>query len=190
VFAAAGDCQPFYDAMGSGPYSQSRCGVWSANDGLRTWTVTRGVSGFLIAIIWQQLAANDWVSVLRSVETTAGQWDDITIVTGNTDSGPADELISGTRIAGASGKLAMAVIDIRSGGPRVVAVHPTGNHGVAVLRPGAGIEIWSAVEGDAIPKCCPMEFTQSFLVVIEGSWFVDTRGIVPTGDPAIPESEF
>lgn len=190
VLTDAGNCQAFYDAMAAGPYSQSSCGVWTANDGQRTWTVTRGASGFLIAIIWQQIAANDWVPVLRALETTAGQWDDITIVTGNTDSGPADELIAGTRIAGASGKLAISLIDIRSGNPRVVAVIPTGNHGVAVLHPGAGIEMWSAVEGDAIPKCCPLEFTQSFLVAAEGGWFIDTRGTVPTGDPAIPESEF
>ncbi len=190
VLTAAGNCQAFYDAMAAGPYSQSSCGVWTANDGPRTWTVTRGAAGFLIGVIWQQIASNDWVPVLRAAETTAGQWSDITILTGNTDSGPADELISGTRIAGASGKLAMAVIDIRSGNPRVVAVHPTGNHGVAVLRPGAGIEVWSAVEGDAIPKCCPLEFTQSFLLLIDGAWFVDTRGTVPTDDPAIPVSDF
>ncbi len=190
VLTAAGNCQPFYDALASGPYTQSRCGVWTANDGDRTWTVTRGASGFLIAIIWQQIAANDWVPVLRAPETTAGQWSDITIITGNTDTGPGDELVAGTRIAGASGKLAISLIDVRSGSPSVVAVHPTGNHGVAVLRVGAGVEVWSAVEGADIPKCCPTMFTQSFLVFIDGKWYVATRGTVPTGDPAIPDSDF
>lgn len=190
VLAGPGVCDPFYVGLAAGPYTQSRCGVWNASDGQRTWTVTRGVSGYLIAIIWQQTAPNTWVPVLRALEPTPGQWDDIAIVTGNTDSGPADELVSGTHIAGASGKLAVAVIDIRSGTPRVVAVHPTAMHGIALLRSGVGVEVWSAVEGADIPKCCPTFFTQSFLVLIDTAWFVDTRGTVPAGDPSIPGSEF
>lgn len=190
VGAAAGACQSFYDALAAGPYTQSRCGVWAASDGDRTWTVTRGASGFLIAIIWQQTSPNNWAPVLRAPEETAGQWSDIVIVTGNTDTGPGDELVAGTRIAGASGKLAISLIDIRSGAPKVVAVHPTGNHGVAVLRLGVGVEVWSAVQADNIPKCCPTMFTQGFLVFIDGKWYVDTRGTVPTGDPAIPDSDF
>lgn len=190
VLAGPGECDPFYAGLAAGPYTQSRCGVWNASDGQRTWTVTRGVSGYLIAIIWQQTAPNTWVPVLRALETTPGQWDDIAIVTGNTDSGPSDELVSGTHIAGASGKLAVAVIDIRSGTPRVVAVHPTAMHGIALLRSGVGVEVWSAVEGADIPKCCPTFFTQSFLVLIDAAWIVDTRGTVPVGDPSIPVSEF
>jgi len=190
VFAALGSCEPFYEALAGGPYTQSRCGVWDASGGQRMWTVTRGVSGILIAIIWQPASPSSWVAVMRAQETDPGQWDDIAIVTGNTDSGPSDELVSGTRIAGASGKLAVVVIDVRSGTPRVVAVHPTGNHGVAVLRPGVGIEVWSAVEAEDIPKCCPTEFVQSFLRLVDTAWFVDTRGTVPADDPAIPVSEF
>ena len=190
VNAAPGVCDPFYVGLAAGPYTESRCGVWNANDGQRTWTVTRGATGFLVAMIWQQSAPNNWVPSLRAVETTAGQWSDITIVTGNTDSGPADELIAGTRIAGVSGKLAVAVVDVRSGTPKVVAVHPTGNHGVAVLHPGVGIEVWSAVESDAIPKCCPTAFTQSFLVLVDGAWFVNSGVTLSAGDPAIPVSEF
>ena len=189
VVAAAGECDPFYTALAAGPYTQSRCGVWNANGGQRTWTVTRGAAGFLLGIIWQQTAPNTWVPVVRALETTAGQWSDITIDTANFDSGPGDELVSGTRIAGASGKLAVVIIDIRASNPRVVAVHPTGNHGVARLMP-VGVEMWSAVQGDAIPKCCPLEFVHSFLEVIDGDWFVETRETVPTGDSSIPTSDF
>jgi hypothetical protein len=72
----------------------------------------------------------------------------------------------------------------------VVAVHPTGNHGVALLRPGIGIEVWSAVEAEGIPKCCPTTFVQSFLVTVDGDWFVNSGATMPAGDPAIPVSEF
>ncbi len=190
VIAGAGECQPFYDGMAAGPYAVTRCGVWNANDLARTWTVTRDAIGSLVAIIWQPSGPNTWVPVLRMREPTPGQWSDITIVTGNTDSGPSDELVSGVRIAGISRKLAVVVVDVRAGSPRVVAVHPTGLSGVAVVRPGIGVEVWSGVEAEGEAKCCPSTFAQSFLVLVDGKWFVDARGSVLAGDPAIPVSEF
>ncbi len=190
VIASAGECQSFYDGMAAGPYAVTRCGVWNANDLARTWTVTRDAIGSLVAIIWQPSGPNTWVPVMRMREPTPGQWSDITIVTGNTDSGPSDELVSGVRIAGASGKLAVVIVDIRSGTPRVVAVQPTGLQGVAVLRPGIGVEIWSGVEVEGEQKCCPTNFAHSYLVLIDGKWYVDARGSVLAGDPAIPASEF
>ena len=127
---------------------------------------------------------------MRAREPTTGQWDDITILTGNTDSGPSDELVAGTLIAGASDKLALALIDIRSGSPLVVAVHPTAFQGVAVLHPGNGVEVWSGTEGADVPKCCPVTYAQSFLVAVDGAWVIQTGATVPAGDPAIPVSEF
>lgn len=189
VNAAPGVCQPFFDGLAAGPYTVTRCGVWSPSDGQRTWTVTRDATGSLVAIIWQQSVPNTWIPVLRMRETTPSQWSDITILTGNTDSGPNDELVSGVRIAGVSKKLAVAVVDIRGGNPRVVAVHPTGLSGVAVLRPGIGVEVWSGVEAEGDPKCCPTNFAQSFLVAVDGAWYVQSGATVPAGDPSIPASE-
>ncbi len=189
VVAELGLCEPFYAALAGGPYTIQRCGVWNAYGGPRMWTVTRGVTGFLFAFIWQPSAPGTWVPVLRMQEPTAGQWDDVTILTGNTDSGPNDELVSGVHIHGASERLSVALIDVRSGTPRVLAVLPIGNHGVALLRAGVGIEMWSAVEAEGVPNCCPLNFVQSFLVAVDGDWFINSGVTVPVGDPSIPVSE-
>ena len=190
VIAELGVCEPFYEALAGGPYTIQRCGVWNAYGAPRMWTVTRGVTGFLFAFIWQPSGPNTWLPVLRMQEPTPGQWDDVTILTGNTDSGPNDELVSGVHIHGVSERLSVALIDVRSGTPRVLAVLPIGNHGVALLRTGVGIEMWSAVEAEGVPNCCPLNFVQSFLVAIDGDWFINSGATVPADDPSIPPTQF
>ncbi len=185
-----GVCEPLYDAIAGGPYSVQRCGVWNAVGGQRMWTVTKGASGLFFAIVWQQNAPNNWVPVLRSHEAVAGVWDDFTIATGNIDSGPNDELVSGIRVAGSGGFLSVAIVDIRSDNPYALAVYNEIAQGIAVLSPGNGVLLWQAVYGTTDPECCPSSFLRHHLTATDGVWFVSDGPIVATGDPAIPVSEF
>ena len=190
VTAEPGVCEPFYEAIAGGPYTMQRCGIWNAQGGQRMWTVTLGVDALLHAYIWQQSAPNNWVPVMRIVQAAPGVWDDINIVTGNIDTGENDELVSGIRIAGTGGFLSVNVVDIRSGNPRSMAVYNEIPGGIAVLRPNNGVELWSAVYADTDPECCPSHFQQYALVAAGSDWFVVTGPSVPTGDPAIPLTQF
>lgn len=190
VTAAPGVCEPFYDAIAGGPYSVQRCGLWNAIGGQRMWTVTKGATGRFFAIVWQQSAPNNWVPMLRAVEDAPGVWSDFTIRTGNIDSGSNDELVSAARIAGTGDYLDIAVVDIRAGDPRVMAVRNENTKGVAVLRAGNGVEVWAGVYADGDPGCCPSTFVQTFVTAVVGEWFVSVGATLAAGDPAIPLTEF
>lgn len=192
VSAAAGACAPFYDAIGAGSYSVQRCGVWNAVGGQRMWTLTKGASANsrFFVIVWQQSAPNVWRPVLRAVEEAAGQWADATVRTGNIDSGANDELVVGFRTAGTGGYLDMEIVDIRSGSPRVVAVFPGAAKGAAVLVPGGGVDVWSAVYGTGEPVCCPSGFQQYQILPSPGGWIVVEGVGATTGDAVIPSSQF
>ena len=190
VTAAPGVCEPFYDAIAGGPYTVQRCGLWNAIGGQRVWTVTKGATGRFFAIVWQQSAPNTWVPLLRALEGSPGVWSDFTIRTANIDSGSNDELVSAVRIAGTGDYLDVAVVDIRSGEPRVMAVHNENTKGVAVLRAGSGVEVWSGVYADGDPGCCPSRFVQTFVTADGGDWFVRVGATLPAGDPGIPLTEF
>lgn len=190
VTADAGVCEPFYEAIAGGPYTDQRCGTWNAIGGQRMWTITKGATGRFFAIVWQQSAPNNWVPMLRSLEELAGVWSDFTIVTGNIDSGSNDELVSGIRIAGSGGFLSVEVVDIRSGNPRSMAVYNEVAQGIAALLPSNGVELWEAQYGDADPECCPSNFLRHHLTATGGDWFVSAGPTVPAGDAAIPLSEF
>ena len=190
VPAEVGECQPLYDAIAGGPYTIERCGVWNAQGGARMWTITLGVGGLLHAYVWQQSALNNWVPVMRAVQTAPGEWSDFNIVTGNIDSGENDELVSGLRLAGSGGYLNVSVVDIRSGNPRVMAVLNEIPSGIAVLRPNDGVETWAAVHADADPECCPSSFQRFTLFAAGSDWLGVPGPTVPTGDPAIPPTQF
>ncbi len=190
VTAEPGECEPFYEAIAGGPYTVQRCGIWNAQGGQRMWTITLGATGRHFAIIWQQSAPNTWVPMMRVLEAAAGVWSEFTIVTGNIDSGGNDELVSGIRVAGSGGYLSVAVIDIRSGNPRTMAVYNEIAQGIAVLLPGNGVEIWEAQYAGGEPECCPGSFLRHHLTATDGNWFVSAGPAVATGDPAIPSSEF
>jgi hypothetical protein len=189
VSAAPGVCEPFYTAIAGGSYTVQRCGIWNAIGGQRMWTVTKGATDRFFAIVWQQSAPNTWIPLLRAVEESPGVWSDFTIRTGNIDSGSNDELVSGARIAGTGGYLDVSVVDIRSGNPRVMAVYNESTKGVAVLRPGGGVEIWSGVYADTDPGCCPSSFVQHLLVADGPDWLLASGATLPAGDPAIPLTE-
>lgn len=191
VTAPAGTCAPFYDAIAGGPYTVSECGVWNAIGGQRMWTVTKGSTGRFFAIIWQQTAPNNWVPRMRALEEAAGVWDDFTIRTGNIDSGSNDELVSGARIAGTGGYLDLAVVDIRSGNPRVMAVSNGIPKGSAVLRASTGVEYWTGIYAPADPGCCPSSFQRFTIFATDGGdWLVVPGATLAAGDPGIPVSEF
>lgn len=190
VAAAAGVCEPFYAAIGGGPNTVQRCGIWNAVGGQRMWTITKGVSGQFFAIIWQQNAPNNWVPRMRAREEAPGVWADFAIRTGNIDAGPNDELVSGARFAGTGQYLDLAILDIRSGNPRVMAVSNGISKASAVLRAGGGVEFWSAIFAPADPGCCPSSF-QRFTIYAAGSdWLVVPGPTVAPDDPSIPLSEF
>jgi len=190
VSAEPGACAPFYDAIAGGVYTVQECGIWNAIGGQRMWTVTKGSSGRFFAIIWQQNALNTWVPVMRSLEAVAGVWDDFTIVTGNIDSGSNDELVSGIRIAGSGGYLSIDIVDIRSGNPRTMAVYNEIPQGIAVLAPSVGVQVFVPQYGDADPECCPSAYQRFTIYAAGGDWLVVPGPALPTGDPAIPVSEF
>ncbi|MEQ1873325.1 MAG: hypothetical protein ABL953_06320 [Ilumatobacteraceae bacterium] len=191
VTATPGTCEPFYEAIAGGPYSVQRCGIWNAVGGQRMWTVTKGATGRFFAIIWQQSAPNNWVPRLRALEEAEGVWDNFIILTGNIDSGANDELVSGARLAGSGGYLDLAVVDIRSGNPRVMAVANGIESGTAVLRASVGVEYWTAIYADADPLCCPSSFQRSTMFATGGGdWLIAPGATLATGDPAIPVSEF
>ena len=185
-----GVCEPLYDAIAGGPYSVQRCGLWNALGGQRMWTVTNGADGRFFAVVWQQSAPNNWVPMLRAREAVAGVWSDFTIVTGNIDTGPNDELDSGIRVAGSGGYLSIDIVDIRSGNPRSMAVYNEIAQGIAVLLPSNGVEMWEAQYADGEPECCPGTYLRHHLTATGGDWFVSAGPAVPTGDPAIPASAF
>ena len=190
VSAEPGACEPFYDAIAGGPYTAQRCGIWDALGGQRMWTVTLGATGRHFAIIWQQTAPNTWVPAMRVLEAAAGVWSELTIVTGNIDSGENDELVAGFRLAGSGGYLNVAVIDIRSGAPRTMAVYNELAQGIAALLPGNGVELWEAQYADGEPECCPGMFLRHHLTATAGVWFVSAGPALSAGDPAIPASQF
>ncbi len=190
VTAAPGSCEPFYEAIAGGPYAVQRCGLWNAIGGQRMWTVTKGTTGRFFAIIWQQIAPNNWVPMLRASEDAEGLWSDFMIRTGNIDSGPNDELVSGVRIAGTGGYLDLSVVDIRAGNPRVMAVYNGITKGTAVLRPSDGVEFWVGLYADADPGCCPSTFQRYTIFSAGASWLVVPGPTLPVGDPTIALSEF
>lgn len=191
VTATPGTCDPFYEAIAGGPYTVQRCGIWNAIGGQRMWTVTKGATGRFFAIIWQQSAPNNWVPRMRALEEAAGVWDNFTVVTGNIDTGANDELVSGARIAGTGGYLDLAVVDIRSGNPRVMAVSNGISKGSAVLRAGDGVEFWVGIYADADPGCCPSTFQRFTMFATDlGDWLVVPGATLAAGDPGIPVSAF
>ncbi len=190
VSAEPGVCAPFYDAIAGGAYTVQECGIWNAIGGQRMWTVTRGSTGRFFAIIWQQSAPNTWVPMMRSQEEAAGVWDAFTIVTGNIDSGANDELVSGIRVAGSGGYLSIDIVDIRSGNPRTMAVYNELAHGIAVLAPSVGVQVFVAQYGAADPDCCPSAYQRLTIYSAGGAWLVVPGPVLAIGDPGIPVSAF
>lgn len=141
-------------------------------------------------MIWQPTAPNNWVPVLRALEGAPGLWSDIVIRTGNIDSGPNDELVSGVRVVGTGGYLSVSVVDIRSSKPRVMAVYNDVPKGIAVLRSNSGVELWSGTYLPADAVCCPSSFQKIRITASGGNWSVTPGSSLPTGDPGIPASEF
>lgn len=191
VLGAPDSCAPFFDAIAGGPYTVQQCGIWNALGGDRVWTLTKGSTDRFFAIVWQQIAANDWVPALRALEPAADTWLDVTILTDNIDGGPNDELVMGTRYEGTGGYLDLSIVDIRSGNPRVVAVSNGVHQGIALLRFETGVEFWTAVYADADPECCPSTFQRYTMFATDlGDWLVVPGASLPAGDPGIPASEF
>ncbi len=193
VIAALGDCEPFHERVRLGaPPGLQRCGVWNAIGGQRMWTVTELLSDQLVALVWQQSVSNTWVPMLAALEPgDPNTWSDISIITANIDSGPNDELVVGVRLAGTGDYLDLTVIDIRSDAPTVVAVYNGISNGTAVLREGEGVEFWNGVYADGDPGCCPSSFQRFTMFATDlGDWLVVAGPSVPTGDPAIPPTQF
>ena len=181
-FQSATDCASFFAALAAGPYVVSECGEWHAVGGTRVWTVTQGASGRWIAVVWQEQAPDAWIPLLRLIEDEPGTWSGVTLTTGNIDSGPNDELVSGIRNVGTGQFLTVEIIDIRSDTPRVVARVPELHKGSAQLAP-EGVYLYNAV-GDG-PECCPTGFDQTLLTSTDDGWVLaeGASGISPDSVP-------
>ncbi len=181
------NCLPFYEEMSAGTLIDAACGPWSSSDGVYVWVVVRDdVSNRFFAIVWKEIAPNDWVPKLRLLEPAAGTWDSVTIVAADIDSGPNQELVSGVRYAGTGGYLDVDVIDIRSGDPAVVAALPGLESATVYAEASAGLHIWLPNFAPGDPLCCPSSWSEYILASAGGSW-VASAGAVEVPIEAIPQ---
>jgi hypothetical protein len=180
------NCLPFYEAFGVGTLSYAACGPWNSSDGTYVWTVVKGVSGRFFAVVWQPIDTFDWIPKLRLLEPAAGTWDSVIIKAADIDSGPNEELVSGIRLSGSGGHLALDVIDINSGDPAVVAALPALESATAFTEDSLGVWIWLPNFEPGDPLCCPSSWSQFLLSRVGPSWIV-SEGIAGAPIEAIPQ---
>lgn len=190
VTAPAADCEPFFAATTGGPYTVSECGTWNAIGGVRVWSVVRGASNVLIAVVWQAAEPDVWAPRARLFEPEVGLWSGVTIRTANVDAGPNDELLSGIRINGTGGYLTLDLLDIRASDPAVVARVPDIPKGVATIRAGSGIEIWGALFEPDDAGCCPSGYAQRLLTAGAGGWVLEEGMVADAATAPLPPTDF
>lgn len=185
VTADEGACEPFFDALADAPYDVSECGTWQGAEGPLMWTVTRGDSGRLRALVWEQADEGSWFPRTRLDEPKpGGVWDGVTLVAADVDGDGDDELVAATHESTNDAQLSLDVLDITSHMP-IVSAHISGiPHGRGVIT-AEGLVIYTAEAG--APPCCPVSYA-SYLLVFNAktgySAVLQDGGIAPDDLPA------